>query len=79
VALVITDLRMPGEMDGLALLAWLERERPALARTALLVSGDVHGATTGGAPVPEHRLISKPFDAREYMKRVREAVGQSER
>lgn len=69
VDLVISDVRMPGEMDGYALLAWLERERPALARSALLVSGDVHGAADGGR-VPARRILSKPFDAQEYMRRV---------
>jgi CheY-like chemotaxis protein len=74
VDLVISDLRMPGEMDGRALLEWIERELPELAEHALLATGDVAGGASLPFPVPEHRLLSKPFDRTEYLQRVMGAL-----
>jgi C4-dicarboxylate-specific signal transduction histidine kinase/CheY-like chemotaxis protein len=70
VDLVISDLRMPGEMDGRALLEWIDRELPELARHALLATGDVAGDASLAFPVPADRLLSKPFDRTEYLQRV---------
>jgi CheY-like chemotaxis protein/anti-sigma regulatory factor (Ser/Thr protein kinase) len=70
VDLVISDLRMPGEMDGRALLEWIDRERPELAQHALLATGDVAGNASLAFPVPADRLLSKPFDRTEYLQRV---------
>lgn len=74
VDLVVSDLRMPGEMDGAALLAWLERERPSLAATALLATGDVSGAASVALPVPHERILNKPFEGAEFVRRVRAAL-----
>ncbi|MEP7001249.1 MAG: ATP-binding protein, partial [bacterium] len=74
VDLVVSDLRMPGEMDGYALLEWMERERPALSETALLATGDVTGTASIALPVPEERILSKPFDGAEFVRRVRAAL-----
>lgn len=74
VDLVVSDLRMPGEMDGAALLAWMERERPALASTALLATGDVSGAASVALPVPPERILNKPFEGAEFVRRVRAAL-----
>ncbi len=75
VDLVVTDLRMPGAMDGSALLDWMSRERPALAQTALLATGDVSGAASVALPVPIDRIVNKPFEGAEFVQRVREALG----
>ena len=74
VDLVISDLRMPGSVDGRGLIAWLGQEHPALAERALLVTGDVSGAAA--FPVPPERLIPKPFSREEYVARVRAALGR---
>ena len=75
--LVITDLRMPGDVSGYDLLAWLERERPDLAASALVVTGDIAGAPPllGGSG---GRVITKPFQREEYESRVRAALAQGE-
>jgi C4-dicarboxylate-specific signal transduction histidine kinase len=75
--LVITDLRMPGVLSGHDLLAWLERERPALAATVLVVTGEVDGLNGGGAPIAADRLLLKPFSREEYLERVRRALALS--
>ena len=76
--LVISDLRMPGEMDGRDLLAWLERERPTLAARSLLLTGDMGGVASAPLPVPLDRIIPKPFSSSEYVKRVRRALSAAE-
>jgi CheY-like chemotaxis protein len=74
VDLVISDLRMPGEMDGRALLDWIDRERPELTQRALLATGDVVGQASIAFPVPAHRVLSKPFERSEYLHRVMGAL-----
>ena len=74
VDLVVTDLRMPGEMDGYALFEWMERERPELAASAILATGDVSGAASIALPVPAERVLSKPFDGAEFVRRVHAAL-----
>jgi signal transduction histidine kinase/CheY-like chemotaxis protein len=73
--LVISDLRMPGEMDGRELLAWLEETHPALAARALLLTGDVNGVASVALPVPAERVLTKPFNNADYVRRVRRALG----
>lgn len=77
VDLVVSDLRMPGEMDGYALLQWMERERPGLAETALLATGDVSGTASVALPVPPDRILNKPFAGTEFVERVLAALGVS--
>lgn len=77
VDLVVTDLRMPGKMDGRDLLEWLERERPVLGEHALLVTGDVSGDASLPFPVTSHRLIKKPFTNEGYLARVQAALASS--
>ena len=68
-ALVLTDLRMP-QMDGPAFFAWLQRERPQLARRAAFVTGDTLGIEAvrflakAGRP-----FMEKPF-TRASLKRL---------
>lgn len=76
--LVVSDLRMPGEMDGRDLLAWLAQERPTLAARSLLLTGDMGGVASAPLPVPMERVVPKPFSSAEYVKRVRQALGVTE-
>lgn len=74
--LVISDLRMPGDVSGLDLLAWLDRERPHLARTALIVTGDISGPLPDEA-LAEERVLTKPFRRDEYEARVKASLERS--
>ena len=70
--LVISDIKMPGDIDGIGLYHWVRHERPALARRFLFVTGDVHDpALTGLLEASPDRFITKPFQVRDYLEVVR--------
>jgi C4-dicarboxylate-specific signal transduction histidine kinase len=74
VDLVVSDVRMPGELDGYGLLAWLERERPQLARSAILATGDIAGPSPNKVPLPPERILRKPFQGHEFLACVQAAL-----
>jgi DNA-binding NtrC family response regulator len=66
VDLVVSDIRMPGDADGLDLLGWLRRERPGVK--VILISGYI--------PIERLRSIAevaltKPVDERRLVSEVR--------
>ena len=68
VGLLFTDISMPGEMDGLDLIARVRKERPDLSFVA-----------TSGQVVPDDRLLPlgahflpKPYTAHALMTAIRE-------
>ena len=73
-ALVVTDVRMPGD-SGLQLLDKLKAAQPALPVIVMSAHTDVAstaGAFRGGA----HEFLSKPFDLDEAVALVRRALPQ---
>ena len=73
-ALVVTDVRMPGD-SGLQLLDQLKAARPDLPVIVMSAHTDVAstaGAFRGGA----HEFLSKPFDLDEAVALVRRALPQ---
>ena len=75
-ALVITDVRMPGD-SGLVLLNKLKQARPNLPVIVMSAHTDVAstaGAFRGGA----HEFLSKPFDLDEAVALARRALPQAE-
>ena len=74
VDLVISDLRMPGSTDGRALLSILQRDYPALAARAIVVTGDLSNVAAARLPVPLDRVLRKPFTRAEYVARVRQVL-----
>lgn len=75
-ALVITDVRMPGD-NGLVLLDKLKQARPNLPVIVMSAHTDVAstaGAFRGGA----HEFLSKPFDLDEAVALARRALPQAE-
>lgn len=65
VALVITDMRMPGQIDGGALLSWLRQERPRIK--VIVVSGNV---AADQLPTSADARFSKPLDMQLLMSQV---------
>ncbi|MFC6790970.1 response regulator [Methylobacterium komagatae] len=69
VSLTVTDVRMPGAMDGLMLVQEVIRRRPDMA--VVVVSAQV---TPRPGELPDH----VPFVGRPFLEsRIREAIGQA--
>ena len=59
---VVTDVVMPGTLDGVALAQWIGRERPALH----VILATAVNTTRNGSPLDSYgRLVSKPYDFAE--------------
>ncbi|HEY0930501.1 MAG TPA: ATP-binding protein [Gemmatimonas sp.] len=71
---ILCDVKMPGE-SGVVLFQWIRREMPSMLPHFLFVTGDIAAAELSeiAAEFPD-ALISKPFDAREYLLRVERAL-----
>jgi CheY-like chemotaxis protein len=66
VDLVFTDIRMPGEIDGVALAQWLRMERPALK---VMITSSNLGRS--GADV----FVAKPYSILSVIQTIRELLG----
>ena len=66
VRLVITDMRMPGEIDGGALLAWLRQEKPHIK--VIVVSGNL---AVDVLPTRADARFSKPLNMEALLHQVR--------
>ena len=71
VDLVLSDVRMPGEMDGLGLASWLQEHHKGLP--VILTSGDVGQGNTqmGFAGV---RFLGKPYHLRDVAEKITEVM-----
>ena len=76
VDLVISDVRMPGELDGVGLIRWLRHARPQLAESAFIMTGDINLGGIAELGIPSDRVLAKPFDMADYVQRVVSALAQ---
>jgi two-component system NtrC family sensor kinase len=75
VDMVISDVRMPGTVDGIQLYQWIERNRPELVKRFLFVSGDMIGMNIGEFFLKcTASRIQKPFDWDDYSRLVRQML-----
>ncbi len=76
VDLVISDVRMPGPVDGIQLYEWVGRNRPNLLKQFLFVSGDMIGINVSEfflkSTAPR---IQKPFMWDDYSRLVQQMLG----
>lgn len=76
VDLVISDVRMPGEVDGIQLYEWVGRNQPNLLKRFLFVSGDMIGINVSEfflkSTAPR---IQKPFMWDDYSRLVEQILG----
>jgi two-component system NtrC family sensor kinase len=73
--LVITDLRMPGDITGSDLYRWAERHRPALARRFVFVTGDTLSTDAGDfLAATGRRCVQKPFSVEGYLDALRQTL-----
>jgi CheY-like chemotaxis protein len=68
VSLVFSDIRMPGQMDGLALAEWFQAHHPAVP--VLLTSGYNGGRKVPAGPVSGTRFIEKPYSQTQVARRI---------
>jgi CheY-like chemotaxis protein len=74
---VISDIRMPGTVNGAEVHAWIQKNRPELCARIILISGDTANSETqaflaqSGTP-----CIEKPFRVQELMTVVEKTFGK---
>jgi len=74
---VISDIRMPGAVNGAEVHAWIQKHRPELKTRIILISGDTANSDTqaflakSGTP-----CIEKPFRLQELISVVEKTFGK---
>lgn len=74
---VISDIRMPGSVNGAEVHAWIQKNRPELCTRIILISGDTANSDTqallakSGTP-----CIEKPFRVQQLMTIVEKTFGK---
>ena len=74
---VISDIRMPGAVNGADVHAWIQRNRPELRARIILISGDTANSETqallaqSGTP-----CIEKPFRVHQLISIVERTFGK---
>jgi CheY-like chemotaxis protein len=73
IALLFTDIQMPGAMDGLALARSVHKRWPPIK--IILVSGQLQ-LSSGDIP-PDSRFFGKPLKASEMIAEMRDMIGHA--
>jgi two-component system, cell cycle response regulator CpdR len=74
---VISDIRMPGSVNGAEVHAWIQKNRPELCTRIILISGDTANSDTqallakSGTP-----CIEKPFRVQQLITAVEKTFGK---
>lgn len=69
---VVSDIKMPGSMNGVGLFNWTAANAPSLAEHFLFVTGDLQAPLPPpGIATNTPRCVIKPFARREYLDAVR--------
>ncbi len=74
---VISDIRMPGAVNGAEVHAWIQKNRPELKARIILISGDTANSETqaflarSGTP-----CIEKPFRVQQLISVVEKTFGK---
>jgi CheY-like chemotaxis protein len=72
VEVVFSDIRMPGEMNGLGLAQWIERNKPGVG--VVLTSAYVPPADLAAHPAAAPAIVPKPYVPNEVLSRIRAAI-----
>lgn len=74
---VISDIRMPGTLNGADIHKWIQKNRPELASRIILISGDTANSETQsllrGSATP---CIEKPFRVQQLISIVEKTFGK---
>jgi two-component system NtrC family sensor kinase len=75
VDLVITDLKMPGEISGREIYDWVKQHRPELASRIIFTMSDSHRSAVQELLAATGCLhIQKPFHLQEFLNLIRQAL-----
>lgn len=73
--LIITDIRMPGEMSGVDLYRWLKEEKPEACKRVIFITGDLLTQDLREAlGEVGRRLLTKPFEVTALLDMVRSTL-----
>jgi DNA-binding NtrC family response regulator len=74
---VISDIRMPGDVNGADVHQWIQQNRPELGSRIILISGDTANSETqsllSGSTTP---CIEKPFRVQQLISTVEKTFGK---
>jgi len=74
---VISDIRMPGDINGADVHKWIQNHRPELGERIILISGDTANSETqallSGSATP---CIEKPFRVQQLISIVETTFGK---
>jgi len=74
---VITDIRMPGKINGADVHHWIKENRPELSERIILISGDTaNGETQALLAQTSTPCIEKPFRVQQLISIVEKAFGK---
>jgi len=71
--IVITDVQMPGSMDGIGLCEWLHTNQPGVP--FIICSGRDRLSDLQGFPPSTFRVVAKPYSTDNIVDQVRELIG----
>jgi CheY-like chemotaxis protein len=73
--LVLSDVRMPGSMDGFGLASWIRKNRPGLP--VFLASGDEKKVVAAKELCAGEPFFAKPYDLDLLVTRIRKILGKA--
>jgi DNA-binding NtrC family response regulator len=74
---VISDIRMPGAVNGADVHAWIQKNRPELCTRIILISGDTANSETQSfLALSRAPCIEKPFRVQQLMTIVEKTFGK---
>jgi CheY-like chemotaxis protein len=74
---VISDIRMPGAVNGAEVHAWIQKNRPELCARIILISGDTANSETQAFLAQSSTpCIEKPFRVQQLMTVVEKTFGK---
>ena len=71
VDVVLTDIKMPGPIDGFGLARWIRKNRPEIP---VVTASGVRASAAAWADAEERPDLIKPYDYREVESRIRAAL-----
>ncbi len=74
---VISDIRMPGDVNGAEVHAWIQKNRPELRARIILISGDTANSETQALLASSDTpCIEKPFRVQQFISIVEKTFGK---